>query len=126
MLTIESSKAKSSQQGHAYLEGVTSMRAQPIRMKSPKSATTKGEAETRLDLECLLLEMSGQTWYVPFDTLEWIPRVGETIQLTGGNRGTVTQVEYEFEPEAPPVRVAEQMPLDRLYARPGRVLVKAA
>ena len=102
------------------------MPAQPIRIKSQKSATTKRGAETRLDLECLLLEMSGQTWYVPFDALEWIPRVGETIQVADGNRGTVTQVEYEFTPEPPPVRVAEQMPPDRLYARPGRVLVKAA
>ena len=101
------------------------MPRQPIRMKPPKSATTKGEAETRLDLECLLLEMSGQTWYIPFDTLEWIPRVGETIQVTGGNRGTVTQVEYEFTPEALPVRVGEEMPPNRLYARAGRVLVKA-
>jgi len=102
------------------------MPTQPIRMKPPKSATAKGKAETRLDLECLLLEMSGQTWYVPFDTLEWIPRVGETIQITGGNRGTVTQVEYEFTSEPPPVRVGEEMPPDRLYARPGRVLMKAA
>jgi hypothetical protein len=101
------------------------MPTQPIRMKPPKSEMTKGEVESRLDLECLLLEMSGQTWYVPFDTLEWIPRVGEIIQVTGGNRGTVTQVEYEFTPEPPPVRVAEEMPADRLYARGGRVLVKA-
>lgn len=99
------------------------MPAQPIRFKS---ATTKGETETRLDLECLLLEISGETWYVPFDTLKWIPRVGETIQMTSGRRGTVTQVEYEFLPESAPVRVGEEMPTDRLYARPTRVLVKTA
>ena len=102
------------------------MPAQPIRMKPPKSATTNGETETRLDLECLLLEISGETWYVPFDALKWIPRVGETIQVTGSRGGTVTQVEYEFTPEPAPVRVGEEMPADRLYARPGRVLVKTA
>jgi hypothetical protein len=60
---------------------------------------------TRLDAECLLLEISGQTWYVPFDTLAWIPRVGESIRLAGAIRGTVTHVEYEFAPQPPPVRV---------------------
>jgi hypothetical protein len=95
------------------------MPTQPIRMKPPKSATTKGEAETRLDRECLLLEMSGQTWYVPFDTLEWIPRVGETIQVTGGNRGTVTQVEYEFTPE-PPSRPSRRRNASRPLIRSSR------
>lgn len=100
-----------------------SMPAQPIRANSAK---TKGERDTRLDLECLLLEISGETWYVAFDTLEWIPRVGETIQVTGGSRGTVTQVEYEFMPESAPVQIGGEMPTDRLYARPSRVLVKTA
>ena len=95
-------------------------------MKPRKSETAKTEKETRLELECLLLETSGRTWYVPFDTMEWIPRVGETVQVIGGGRGTVTEVEYEFTPEPAPVRVGEEMPTDRLYARPGRIVVKTA
>jgi hypothetical protein len=102
------------------------MPAHPIRIKPPKSATTNRETETGLALECLLLEISGETWYVPFDRLKWIPRVGETIQVTGNRGSTVTQVEYEFTPEAAPLRVGEEMPTDRLYARLGRVLVKTA
>jgi hypothetical protein len=97
------------------------MPTQPIRMNA-----SAAKAEVLLDAECLVLEISGETWYVPFDTLEWIPRIGETIQVPGGNRGTVTQVEYEFTSERPPVRVGEEMPTERLYARPARVAVKAA
>ena len=93
-------------------------------MKPRKSMTAAAEKDIRIDLECLLLESAGKTWYVPFEALEWIPRVGETIQVIGGSRGTVTQVQYEFTPEAAPVRVGKEMPADRLYARPGRILVK--
>jgi hypothetical protein len=56
------------------------MPAHRLRINATESASEHAK-ETRLDSECLLLEISGQTWYVPFDTLEWIPRVGETIQV---------------------------------------------
>lgn len=55
------------------------MPAQRRRINATESVSEHAK-ETRLDSECLLLEISGQTWYIPFDTLERIPRVGETIQ----------------------------------------------
>ena len=45
------------------------------------------ETEKRVDSECLLVVISGKTWYVPFDELEWIPRVGRRSKL----RGEVTE-----------------------------------
>jgi hypothetical protein len=85
------------------------------------------ETESRVDSECLLLEISGQTWYVPFDTLEWVPRVGESVHVAGGSRGKVAEVEYEFTPEAPPLRMGgEEMPGGRSYARPLRIVVKVS
>jgi hypothetical protein len=68
----------------------------------------------------------GKTWYLPFDMLEGIPRVGESIQVDG-NRGRVAEIEYEFMPVAPPLRMGgEEMPVGRSYARPVRVVVKAS
>lgn len=90
------------------------------------SANKDPEKERRAASECLLLEISGQTWYVPFDSLKWVPRVGENVHITEGNRGKVAEVEYEFTPEAPPVRVGgEEMPSGLSYARPVRIVVKA-
>jgi hypothetical protein len=43
-----------------------------------KSKIMDSETERNLNAECLALEMAGQTWHVPFDTLRAIPRVGET------------------------------------------------
>jgi hypothetical protein len=80
--------------------------------------------ERNLSSECLILEISGKTWHVPFDSLQAIPRVGETIRLAGGSAGKVSEVEYEFEPDAAPVRVAEQMPADLSYAKPVRIVVR--
>jgi hypothetical protein len=82
------------------------------------------ETEQSLDAQCLVLELSGQTWYVPFDTLPVIPRVGEIIRLTGGSAGQVAEVEYEFAPEAAPVRVAREMPAGVSYARPVRIVIR--
>ena len=82
------------------------------------------EVEGRVESECLVLEMSDQSWYVPFDTLHAIPRVGEKIRVRGTGTGTITDVEFEFMPDAAPVRVAEEMPKDRSYARPVRIVVK--
>jgi len=88
------------------------------------SANSDPETERRVNSECLVLEMSGQSWYVPFDTLRAIPRVGETIRLNGSGIGTITDVEFEFMPDAAPTRMAEDMPKDRPYAKPVRIVVK--
>ena len=82
------------------------------------------ETERNLDAECLVLEMAGQTWHVPFDTLHGIPRVGETIRLAGGTAGKVAEVEYEFAPEGPPIELAREMPAGALYADPVRIVVR--
>jgi hypothetical protein len=84
------------------------------------------ETERRVDAQCLVLEMSGQTWHVPFDALPAIPRVGEKIRLAGGSAGNVAEVEYEFVAEAPPVAVAREMPAAASYARPVRIVIKLA
>ncbi len=53
-----------------------------------------------------------------------IPRVGEIIRLAGGSGGQVTEVEYEFAPEAAPVSVAREMPAGVFYARPVRIVIR--
>jgi hypothetical protein len=53
-----------------------------------------------------------------------IPRVGEKIRLAGDGVGKVAEVEYEFAPEAAPVRVAREMPDAALYARPVRIVIR--
>jgi len=82
------------------------------------------ETERELNAECLVLEMSGQTWHVPFDTLHGIPRVGETIRLAGGSSGKVAEVEYEFESEGAPTELAREMPANAFYADPIRIVVR--
>jgi hypothetical protein len=79
--------------------------------------------EQSVDAMCLILESSGQTWHIPFDTLQAIPRVGEKIRLAGGGTAKVAEVEYEFAPEPPPVELAREMPVG-LYARPVRIVVR--
>lgn len=93
-------------------------------MADKKNKIMDPETERNLDAECLVLEMSGQTWHVPFDTLHAIPRVGETIRLAGGRSGKVAEVEYEFAPEGPPIELARQMPVNALYADPIRIVVR--
>jgi hypothetical protein len=75
-------------------------------MNEQTEPTLDLETARSVDAQCLVLEMSGQTWHVPFDSLPAIPRVGEKIRLAGGSAGKVAEVEYEFAPEAAPVRVA--------------------
>jgi len=82
--------------------------------------------ERSVDSECLVLEISRKTWRVPFDALQAIPRVGESIRLAGASAGKVAEVEYEFAPDAAPVRVAEEMPGDLSYARPVRIVIKVS
>ncbi|HMG75234.1 MAG TPA: hypothetical protein VK582_17175 [Pyrinomonadaceae bacterium] len=82
------------------------------------------ETERNLNAECLVLEMAGRTWHVPFDTLQGIPRVRETIRLAGGTAGKVAEVEYEFAPEGPPIELAREMPAGALYADPIRIVVR--
>ena len=82
------------------------------------------ETERNLNAECLMLEMSGKTWHVPFDTLQAIPRVGETIRNAGGSAGKVAEVEYEFGAEGPPIRVAREMPAAASYAGPVRIVIR--
>jgi hypothetical protein len=89
-----------------------------------KTQLMDAETERNLDSECLVLEMAGETWHVPFSTLQGIPRVGETIRLAGGAAGKVAQVEYEFAPEGPPIEVAREMPAGALYADPIRIVVR--
>lgn len=81
--------------------------------------------QSNIDTECLILEMSGQTWHVPFDTLQYIPRLGENICIGANNSGVVAKVEYEFAPTPPPVELDRQMPANFSYARAVRVVIKA-
>jgi hypothetical protein len=89
-----------------------------------KNKTMDLETERILDAECLVLEMAGKTWHVPFDTLQAIPRVGETIRLDGGSTGKVAEVEYEFAAEGPPIALAREMPAAASYAGPVRIVVR--
>jgi hypothetical protein len=83
------------------------------------------ETERSLNAQCLALEMPGQTWHVPFNSLQGIPRVGEKIRFAGGSSGKVVEVEYEFAPEeAAPVEVAREMPDAASYARPVRIVIR--
>ena len=93
-------------------------------MADKKNKIMDLETERNLNAECLVLEMSGQTWHVPFDALQGIPRVGETIRLADGTAGKVAQVEYEFAPEGPPIELAREMPAGALYAHPIRIVVR--
>ena len=93
-------------------------------MADKKNKLMDPKTERELDAECLVLEMSGQTWHVPFDALQGIPRVGETIRLAGGSAGKVAEVEYDFAPEGPPIELAREMPAGALYADPIRIVVR--
>ena len=93
-------------------------------MADEKSEIMDSETERNLNAECLALEMAGQTWHIPFDTLQAIPRVGETIRLAGGSVGKVAEVEYELAPEGAPIRLASEMTPDALYAGPVRIVIR--
>lgn len=84
------------------------------------------ETERRANAECLLLELSGKTWYVPFEILDAVPRIGEKVQVAD-NCGRVAEIEYEFTEVGPPTRMdGEEMPGGRSYARPVRVVIRAS
>jgi hypothetical protein len=102
----------------------TNRHTKEIVMAKRRKPILDSEEERDLDAECLVLEMAGQTWHIPFDTLQVIPRVGETIRLAGANAGKVAQVEYEFAPEAAPIELAREMPAAGSYARPVRIVVR--
>ena len=93
-------------------------------MTDKKNKLIDPDTERNLDAECLVLEMAGQTWHVPFDALQGIPRVGETIRLAGGGAGKVAEVEYDFAPEAAPIELAREMPAGALYADPVRIVIR--
>ena len=93
-------------------------------MTDPQKPGVDPDTERRLDAQCLVVEMAGQTWYVPFGTLPAIPRVGEKIRLADGSTGQVAEVEYEFAPEAAPVAVARAMPTDVSYAKAVRIVIR--
>jgi len=80
--------------------------------------------KTAVESKCLAVEMSGQVWHVPMDTLSAIPRVGENIHLAGHGMAEVARIDYEFVPDAAPVRLAEEMPTDLSYARPTRIMLR--
>ena len=61
-------------------------------MADQKNKMMDLETERNLNAECLAVEISGQTWHVPFDTLHGIPRVGETIRFAGGSSGKVALI----------------------------------
>ena len=84
------------------------------------------ETERSVDAQCLVVEMAGQTWHVPFDTLPVIPRVGETMHLAGGSAGKVAEVQYELAPMEAPIDVAREMPVGVSYVRPVRIVIKLA
>ena len=93
-------------------------------MADHKNNLMDRQTERTLNAECLVLEVAGQIWHVPFNSLRGIPRVGETIRLAGGGTGKVAEVEHEFAPEGPPVELAREMPGEALYADPIRVVVR--
>jgi hypothetical protein len=93
-------------------------------MTEQKESTLDVETARGVDSQCLVVEMSGQIWHVPFETLQAIPRMGETIRLADGSAGNVTEVEYEFAPQAAPVSVAKEMPSAVSYARPVRIVIR--
>ena len=93
-------------------------------MTEQKESILDLETARSVDAQCLVVEMSEQTWHVPFDTLQAILRVGENIRLASGSAGQVVEVEYEFAPEAAPVRVAREMPAAASYARPVRIVIR--
>ncbi len=93
-------------------------------MADKKNKIMDLETERNLNAECLVLEMAGQTWHIPFDSLQAIPRVGETIRLAGGSAGKVAEVEYEFAPEEAPIELAREMTADALYAGPVRIVIR--
>jgi hypothetical protein len=93
-------------------------------MTDQKEPILDFETERSLNAKCLVLEMPGQTWHVPFNSLQGIPRVGEKIRF-GGSSGKVAEVEYEFAPEeAAPFEVAREMPAAASYARPVRIVIR--
>ena len=93
-------------------------------MTVPQPPGMDPATERSLDAQCLVLERAGQTWYVPFDTLPAIPWVGEKIRLADGSTGQVTDVKYEFAPEAAPVALARALPAGVAYARAVRIIVR--
>lgn len=65
---------------------------------------------------------SKPSWHRPV----LLDREGENVHITEGNRGKVAEVEYEFTPEAPLLRMGGEEMLSGLsYARPVRIVVKA-
>jgi len=84
------------------------------------------DTERNLNAHCLVVEMAGQTWHVPFDALPVVPRVGETIRFASGGAGKVVAVDYELAPEGAPIDVAREMPAGLSYARPVRIVVRLA
>ena len=93
-------------------------------MADKENNVMDSETARYLNTACLVLEMEGQTWHIPFDTLHAIPRVGETIRLAGGSARKVAEVEYQFAPTGAPVELAREMPADALYAAPIRIVIK--
>ena len=95
-------------------------------MANMNTSRLDSETERNLNAQCLAVEMAGQTWYVPFDALPVVPRVGETIRLTDGSAGKVVEVDYELTPEGTLIDVAREMPAGVSYARPARIVIRIA
>ena len=96
-----------------------------IVMTDQKEPILDLETERSLNAKCLVLEMAGQTWHVPFNSLQGIPRLGEKIRFDGVSSGKDAEVENEYAPEeAAPVELAREMPAAASYARPVRIVVR--
>jgi len=70
-------------------------------------------------------DQEGHQWHVPFEEINCVPRVGETVMLPPDSRPhQVLSAEHYFLQQGPPVTLHGEASKDFLYARPARVVLK--